>query len=160
MVRYNKRRRALLLTVGPSHSANKKLAAWGPSGRLTRFWGGEEQNHYNNAQAHHETKDKLSKFVSHKHHSPHFDFARGLWANRLLCNNAPSVPPGWWAFLLYVLCRFLSNYRVKQGSSFSVPFSFKKKERPPSEGRGLGRSPNRRGRPRGSTAQVFRRPVL
>ena len=81
------------MTVGPIHTANVPLAARVGTGRLTRFWGGEEQNHNDNAQTHHETKENLSQIVSHQHHSPLWVFARGLWANRLLCNRAPSDRP-------------------------------------------------------------------
>ena len=61
------------------------------TGQSARFWGGEEQNHNDHAQAHHEAKDIPPEFVSRQPPSD-WVFARGLWANRLLCNSAQSAP--------------------------------------------------------------------
>ena len=65
------------VTVGPIHTANVPLAARVGTGRLTRFWGGEEQNHNDNAQTHHETKENLSQIVSHQQPPPLESNSRG-----------------------------------------------------------------------------------
>lgn len=96
----------------------KPLAARGPAGRLTRFWGGEEQNHNDNAQAHHESKDKPSEIVSHKHHPPLLGICERFVGQPPLCNSAFLASPFGSARLSYPMRRVLSIPAALPGGFF------------------------------------------
>ncbi len=103
-----------------NQSTLNKLTAWVPAERSTSFWGGEEQNHNDNAQTHHETKDKLPNIVSHQQPSPPFKSRVGV----ITVGQPPyvtahtSAPPVRRAHSSYRMRRVLSNPAACEGGVF------------------------------------------